>query len=90
MGFCHHGAKHPGSTKCQAYLRISRPTLLHEFIRNQSMGTAGSVAPAEQVLFLTDENLYLDRVGRVPQESSGETLQARYNTPVPASTTSHS
>jgi len=30
------------------------------------MGTAGNVAPAEQVLFLTDENnLYLDRVGRV-------------------------
>jgi len=53
------------------------------------MGTAGNVAPAEQTLFLTDENnLDLDRVGRVPQESCGETLQALYNTPVPASTTS--
>jgi len=54
------------------------------------MGTAGNVAPAEQVLHLTDENNSdLDRVGRVPQDSCGETLQALHNMPVPASTTSH-
>ena len=53
------------------------------------MGTAGNVAPAEQVLYLTEENnLDLDRAGRVPQDSCSETLQALHNTPVPASTTS--
>jgi hypothetical protein len=40
------------------------------------MSTAGNVAHTKQVLFLTDENnLDLERVDRVPQESCGEKLQ---------------
>jgi len=39
--------------------------------------------------YTTDENnLDLDGVGRVPQDSCGETVQASHNTPVSASTTS--